>query len=97
MWIVSNVFGIQLAGNGQLLVMSAVIGFSGALISLFMSKSMAKRSMGVQVIEQPTNETEQWLVSTVKEQARRAGIDIPEVGIFNSPELNRSDSSGGLA
>ena len=69
MSILTNVFGIQLAGNGQLLIMSAVIGFSGALISLFMSKSMAKRSMGVQVIEQPANETEQWLVSTVKEQA----------------------------
>jgi len=63
MWVVSNVFGIHLAGNGQLLVMSTVIGFSGALISLFMSKSMAKRSMGVQVIEQSANETEQWLVS----------------------------------
>jgi len=88
MWIVTNVFGIQLAGNGQLLVMSAVIGFSGALISLFMSKTMAKRSMGVQVIEQPANETEQWLVSTVKEQARKAGIGMPEVGMFNSPDPN---------
>ena len=88
MWIVTNVFGIQLAGNGQLLVMSAVIGFSGALISLFMSKTMAKRSMGVQVIEQPTNETEQWLVSTVKEQARKAGVGMPEVGMFNSPDPN---------
>ncbi len=88
MWIVTNVFGIQLAGNGQLLIMSAVIGFSGALISLFMSKTMAKRSMGVQVIEQPANETEQWLVSTVKEQARKAGIGMPEVGMFNSPDPN---------
>jgi len=88
MSILTNVFGIYLAGNGQLLVMSAVIGFSGALISLFMSKSMAKRSMGVQVIEQPANETEQWLVSTVKEQARKAGIGMPEVGMFNSPDPN---------
>jgi len=88
MSILTNVFGIQLAGNGQLLIMSAVIGFSGALISLFMSKSMAKRSMGVQVIEQPANETEQWLVSTVKEQARKAGIGMPEVGMFNSPDPN---------
>ncbi len=88
MSILTNVFGIQLAGNGQLLVMSAVIGFSGALISLFMSKSMAKRSMGVQVIEQPANETEQWLVSTVKEQAKKAGIGMPEVGMFNSPDPN---------
>jgi len=88
MSILTNVFGIHLAGNGQLLVMSAVIGFSGALISLFMSKSMAKRSMGVQVIEQPANETERWLVSTVKEQARKAGIGMPEVGMFNSPDPN---------
>jgi len=88
MSILTNVFGIQLAGNGQLLIMSAVIGFSGALISFFMSKSMAKRSMGVQVIEQPANETEQWLVSTVKEQARKAGIGMPEVGMFNSPDPN---------
>ena len=88
MSILTSVFGIQLAGNGQLLVISAVIGFSGALISLFMSKSMAKRSMGVQVIEQPSNETEQWLVSTVKEQARKAGIGMPEVGTFNSPDPN---------
>jgi len=88
MSILTNVFGIQLAGNGQLLVISAVIGFSGALISLFMSKSMAKRSMGVQVIEQPANETEQWLVSTVKEQAKKAGIGMPEVGMFNSPDPN---------
>ena len=94
MSILTNVFGIQLAGNGQLLIMSAVIGFSGALISLFMSKSMAKRSMGVQVIEQPANETEQWLVSTVKEQARKAGIGMPEVGMFNSPDPMRSPQAG---
>lgn len=88
MSIITNVFGIQLAGYGQLLVMSAVIGFSGALISLFMSKMMAKRSMGVHVIEQPGNETEQWLLSTVQAQAKRAGIGMPEVGIFNSPDPN---------
>jgi heat shock protein HtpX len=71
-----------------LLVMSAVIGFSGSLISLFISKWMAKRSMGVQVIEQPRNETEAWLVSTVARQAERAGIGMPEVGIFDSASPN---------
>jgi heat shock protein HtpX len=65
-----------------LLVMSAVIGFSGSLISLFISKWLAKRSMGVQLIEQPRNETEAWLLDTVARHASRSGIKMPEVGIF---------------
>jgi heat shock protein HtpX len=68
--------------------MSAVIGFGGSFISLAMSKFMAKHSMGVQVIERPSNRTEQWLVDTVQRQARQAGIGMPEVGIFNAPEPN---------
>ncbi|MBT8046792.1 MAG: protease HtpX [Xanthomonadales bacterium] len=71
-----------------LLIMSAVIGFSGSFISLALSKFLAKRSMGVQVIEQPRNTTEQWLLSTVQRQAKEAGIAMPEVGVFNSPEPN---------
>jgi heat shock protein HtpX len=71
-----------------LLVMSAVIGFGGSFISLAMSKFMAKHSMGVQVIEQPRSSTEQWLVETVRRQAKQAGIGMPEVGVFNSPEPN---------
>ena len=73
---------------GALLVYSAVIGFAGSLISLFMSKTMAKRGMGVHVIENPTNQTEKWLVDTVAFQARRAGIGMPEVGIFDSASPN---------
>ncbi len=73
---------------GALLVMSAVIGFGGSFISLAMSKFMAKRAMGVQVIEKPANRTEQWLVDTVRRQAQQAGIGMPEVGIFNSPDPN---------
>jgi len=69
-------------------VMSAVIGFGGSFISLALSKFMAKRSMGVQVIERPANRTEQWLVDTISRQAREAGIGMPEVGIFNSPDPN---------
>lgn len=65
-----------------LLVYSAVIGFSGSLISLFISKWMAKRSMGVQLIEQPRNEMEAWLLDTVARQASRSNIGMPEVGIF---------------
>ncbi len=71
-----------------LLVFSAVIGFSGALISLFLSKTMAKHGMGVHVIEQPANAHEQWLVETVRRQAEAAGIGMPEVGIFDSPDPN---------
>ena len=83
-----------LAENGvdlnlqALLVMSAVIGFGGSFISLAISKFMAKRSMGVQIIEQPSNNTEQWLVDTVRRQAQQAGIGMPEVGVFNAPEPN---------
>jgi heat shock protein HtpX len=73
---------------GGLLLASAVIGFTGAFISLAMSKFMAKSMMGVQVIDQPRNATEQWLVNTVRAQAEQAGIGMPEVGIFNSPEPN---------
>ncbi|MES9869836.1 MAG: protease HtpX [Sedimenticola sp.] len=71
-----------------LLVMSAVIGFSGSFISLFISKWMAKRSMGVHLLESPATATEQWLVNTVRRQAEQAGIGMPEVGIFNSPQPN---------
>jgi len=73
-----------------LLVMSAIIGFAGSFISLALSKWMAKRSMGVQLIDpqQPRNETERWLLGTVQRQAQQAGIGTPEVGIFNSPSPN---------
>ncbi|MGB5718374.1 MAG: protease HtpX [Gammaproteobacteria bacterium] len=94
--IVFQVFGFEgiLAENGvdlnlqALLVMSAVIGFGGSFISLAMSKFLAKRSMGVKIIEQPANRTEQWLVSTVQRQAQQAGIGMPEVGIFDAAEPN---------
>lgn len=73
---------------GQLLVMSAVIGVTGSVISLAMSKTMAKNSMGVQVIGQPQNQTEKWLVDIVSKQAKQAGIGMPEVGIFQAPVAN---------
>ena len=73
---------------GTLLVFSAVIGFSGALVSLFLSKTMAKRGMGVTVIEEPQTEAERWLVDTVRRQAEAAGIGMPEVGYFESPDPN---------
>ncbi|WP_163832949.1 protease HtpX [Spartinivicinus ruber] len=94
--ITFQVLGIEglLQQNGvdlnltALLIYSAVIGFSGSFISLFLSKTLAKRSMGVQIIDQPTNSAEQWLLNTVQQQASRAGISMPEVGVFNHPSPN---------
>ncbi|MGB5101851.1 MAG: protease HtpX [Steroidobacteraceae bacterium] len=73
---------------GALLIFAAVIGFTGSLFSLAISKWTAKRMMGVKVITQPANSTEAWLVNTVQMQAQQAGIGMPEVGIFDSPEPN---------
>jgi heat shock protein HtpX len=92
--IVAQILGIDAyldarGGNlGGLLAFAALFGFGGAFISLAISKWMAKRSMGVRVIDQPRTATEQWLVATVQKQARAAGIGMPEVGIFESPEPN---------
>jgi heat shock protein HtpX len=72
----------------NLLIFSAVFGFAGSFISLAISKWSAKRSMGVRVIDQPRNSHETWLVETVRRQAQVAGIGMPEVGIFDSPEVN---------
>ena len=71
-----------------LLIFSAVFGMGGSLISLAISKWMAKKTMGVKLIETPASSQESWLVSTVEMQAREAGIKMPEVGIFNSPQPN---------
>jgi heat shock protein HtpX len=73
---------------GGLLVMCAVMGFAGAFISLALSKFMAKRATGMTVIVQPRNETEQWLITTVRNQAEKAGIKMPEVGVYDAPEIN---------
>ena len=71
-----------------LLVMCALFGFGGSLISLLISKWIAKRSTGAQVIDQPRNDGERWLLQTVADLARKAGIDSPEVAVFPSPEPN---------
>ena len=88
--IISSVFGIQM-GQGQyggLLLFAAVFGFGGAFISLLMSKWMAKRTTGAQVITTPRTEIERWLVQTVQRQAAQAGIGMPEVAIYPGPEMN---------
>ncbi|MDO9103840.1 MAG: protease HtpX [Methylovulum sp.] len=79
--------GIDINLEG-LLVVSAVIGMTGSFISLAMSKWSAKQSMGVAVIDRPQNQTEQWLLDVVAKQAQQAGVDMPEVGIFEAPEAN---------
>ena len=92
--LVIQIFGIDnwLAERGQnyqaLLVISALFGFGGAFVSLLISKWMAKTSMGVRVITQPSNEAERWLVNTVRSHAEKAGIGMPEVGVFDSPDPN---------
>ena len=77
--------GLNLLG---LLLMAALFGFGGAFISLLISKWMAKMATGAQVIEVPSNMTERWLVDTVKRHAGKAGIGMPEVAVYDSPEIN---------
>ncbi len=72
----------------SLLVFAAVFGFGGSFISLAMSKWTAKRFTGAQVIESPRNATENWLQSTVRRQADHAGIGMPEIAIYDSPDIN---------
>lgn len=73
---------------GNLVAFAAVFGMGGAVVSLALSKWTAKRLTGAQVIATPRNETEQWLVGTVKRQAERAGIGMPEVAVYDAPEVN---------
>ena len=92
----SRVFGLEhwLAQQGMagqlngLVLMSLLFGFGGSFISLAISKWMARRSMGVQTIQQPSNDSERWLLETVAAQAKAANIGMPEVGIFQSPQPN---------
>ncbi|HEY0198925.1 MAG TPA: protease HtpX [Rhodanobacter sp.] len=93
--IVCHLFGIdQMAANNGyggmtgLLVFAAVFGMGGAFISLAMSKTIAKWSTGARVIAQPQNDTERWLLDTVRRHAQNAGIGMPEVAIYDAPEMN---------
>jgi len=86
--IVMSILGVNPQQFSGLLVMATVFGFGGSLISLMTSKWIAKRSTGAHVIDQPRNESEQWLVATVRRQAEAAGIKMPEVAIYDAPEIN---------
>ena len=90
LFVVERIFGLQLggAGLGALLAFAAVMGFGGALLSLALSKWSAKRMLGVRVISTPETEQERWLLDSVRQLAHRARICIPEVGIFESEEMN---------
>lgn len=87
---VVSLLGLNQPGSGTtgLILMAAIFGMGGSFISLLMSKSMARRAVGAQVIEQPANPAERWLVETVARQAQAAGIGMPQVAIFDSPSPN---------
>lgn len=86
--IVMSILGVNTSTMGGLLVFAAIFGFGGAFISLAISKWMAKKAMGCEVITTPRDSTERWLVDTVARQAQQAGIKMPEVAIYQSPEMN---------
>jgi heat shock protein HtpX len=88
MSVVMPALGVDTSGYMGLLIFAALFGFGGSFISLLLSRWMAKRSTGAQVITQPRNSTEAWLLRTVERQARQAGIPMPEVAIYDSPEPN---------
>ena len=86
--IVMSVLGIDSRSTSGLLVMAAMFGMGGSFLSLALSKWIAKKSTGAQVIVQPNNPTEQWLFDTVKRMAEQAEIGMPEVAIYNSADMN---------
>ncbi|MBF0370047.1 MAG: protease HtpX [Magnetococcales bacterium] len=86
--ILSSFLGISQGTTSSLLMFAALFGMGGAFLSLALSKSMAKWSTGAEIIEQPCNRAEAWLLETVSRQAREAGIGMPDVAIYNAPEMN---------
>jgi Zn-dependent protease with chaperone function len=86
--IIMSVLGVHPGQMGGLLIMAGLFGFGGSFVSLMLSKWMAKRSTGAQVITQPRNDAERWLLATVQRQAQAAGIGMPEVAVYDAPEIN---------
>ena len=86
--IILSVTGIAGNSTSGVLIMALLFGFAGSLISLFLSKTMALRSVDGEVITQPRNQTEHWLMNTVARQAQLAEIPMPEVAIYHSPDVN---------
>lgn len=86
--LVLSLTGIQSSSVQGLMIMALLFGFGGSIISLLMSKWMALRSVGGEVIEQPRNETERWLMETVRQQSQQVGIAMPQVAIYHAPDIN---------
>ena len=88
--IVLNVLGLNRAGGGigNILASAAVVGFTGSIVSLLLSQTMATASVGARVITNPANEAEAWLLQTVENQARQWNLKTPEVAIYDSPDPN---------
>ncbi len=86
--ILMPILGIDQGSNAGLLFICAIFGMGGSFLSLAMSKFIAKRSTGAHVIEQPRTREETWLLDTVRRQAEQAGIGMPEVAIYDSPDIN---------
>lgn len=86
--IILSVTGIAGNSTGGILIMALLFGFAGSLISLFLSKIMALRSVGAEIIKQPSNNAERWLFNTVQRQAQQAGIPMPDIAIYHSADVN---------
>lgn len=86
--IVMSIFGIDSRSTSGLLVIAALFGMGGSFISLALSKWIAKKSTGAEVIVNPSNPTERWLYDTVARMAKEAEIGMPEIAIYNSPDMN---------
>lgn len=86
--IILSVTGIAGDSAGGILIMALLFGFAGSLISLFMSKTMALKSVGAEIIHQPSNNAERWLLNVVQRQAQQAGIPMPDVAIYHSADVN---------
>ncbi|MBS0847099.1 protease HtpX [Citrobacter sp. JGM124] len=86
--LVLSLTGIQSSSVQGLMIMALLFGFGGSIVSLLMSKWMALRSVGGEVIEQPRNETERWLMDTVRHQSQQVGIAMPQVAIYHAPDIN---------
>lgn len=86
--IILSVTGIAGHSTSGILIMSVLFGFAGSLISLLLSKKMALRSVGAEIITEPRNNAERWLFETVKRQSQQAGIPMPDVAIYHSADVN---------
>lgn len=86
--IILSLTGVQGQSVTGLMIMAGLFGFGGAFVSLLMSKWMALRSVGGQVITNPSNQTERWLLDTVSRQAQQAGIGMPQVAVYHAPDIN---------